>query len=512
MQMVICCIALPLLKTCVYLCEFFCAEVGAFGGIEECMSFAEMSDMSGSLGSTYFDCESIELAEQMISTPSVFSSSRDLCLSDRSPGVASLDSPLELSHSPAMARSPDVRSIGRPHSTSPSLSPDYGSVVTPAGPHLSALPPPDDAFWNSSEFNYGSLPTRSRKRSFLSNRSYSTAQDQGTRSLAFRHRIDHILVNSTLFEEGDESQEVRNVVEKKSENKKNLSAFGPKLSPADYPSPTDSTAAKTLSKISASVPNLIKLKGIGSPFLPRRSKNSFLRSNSKVKEEAGDLHVGRDPRVMTKQMREQISNYVMTEDLCRKHDDPQLLGLKQLCNDFRDSCFQHNLKQRRKSIELMNKRTSAIRPPTLDLKSSDAHYQKPEFQASKDLVGVESMSTDTNSKELAKPLPDCSQPPSKTALKSVKRCETADAHRPPLSKAVGDQQGSSHDDDMTLGACNKQIRSAMESGVGLHESHDTCDIPDGFTTPVSGSASSYLSSVGRCSMPCVNADDEVTRL
>lgn len=495
------------------ICEnFFCAEVGAFGGIEECMSFAEMSDMSGSLGSTYFDCESIELAEQMMSTPSVFSSSRDLRLSDRSPGVASLDSPLEPSHSPAMARSPDVRSVGLPHSAAPSLSPDYGSVVSPSGPHLSALPPPDDAFWSSSEFNYGSLPTRSRKRSFLSNRSYSSPKDPGTQSLAFRHRIDHILVSSTLFEEGDESQEVRNVVEKKSENNKNLAAFGPKLSPADYPSPTNSTAAKTLSKISASVPNLIKLKGIGSPFLPRRSKNSFMRSNSKVKEDAGDLHVGRDPRVMTKQMREQISNYVMTEDLCRKHDDPQLLGLKQLCNDFRDSCFQQNLKQRRKSIELMMKRTSAIRPPTLDLKSNDAHYQKPEFQVSKDLVGVESVLTRTHSEVLARPSPDRSQPPLKTALKGVKRCETTDAPRPSLSKAVVDQQGSSYDDDMTRGACNKQIICTLESGIGLHESHDTCDIPDGFATPMCGSASPYLSSAGRRSMPCVNADDEMTRL
>lgn len=454
------------------------------------MSFAELSDISGSLGSTYFDCESLELNEHLTSTSSVFCSSRDLCLSDRSLGVAS---PLEPPHGTTMSRSPGVVSIGSPlsppHGAAPSLSP----VISPTGPHTSALPPPDDAFWSSSEFNYGSLPTRSRKRSFLSNRSYSTPKEPGTQSLAFRDRIDHILVSPTLFEEGDESQEVRNIVEKKPENK-NLTVGRSKLSPAEYPSsPTNSMPAKTLSKVSASVPNLIKLKGISSPFLPRRSKNSLSRSNSKAKEDAGDLHVGRDPRVMTKQMREQISNYVMTEDLCRRPDDPQLLGLKQLCSDFRDSCFQQNLAQRRKSIELMKRKTIAVRPPTLDLKAKDTHCQTPES------IRVE------NPKELSAPRPDYSQTLPKKSSKGLRRCETADARCLPILK-----QGSSYDEDMTTrGTWKQQTISATEVNIGLRESHAARDTPDGFASPVSGRSYLSSSSAGHGS---INAHDEVTRL
>lgn len=306
---------------CAYVAAFS-SEVGTRGG--NSISTSESTDASSLLGSVYLSCGDTKLSEELnSSSSSVFRSSSDLCKVGDSP----LPTSVHLCSSGIFSPSPSIE-----------------SPQVEALPVHHTLPAFDDEFWISNS-GYGSLPTRSQKRA---------VGNACSRTASVRWRIgDRPFIGSTLQEEGDESDDCLSPTGNQAKGT-NLSVPYSATSPEENFFATNCVPQKLKDKKSTSVPNLIKLKIQNSPFVTRRLLSVPPCSKQRLIGIAEtDLHVSivHDPRNMTKQLRQEISNHVTTEDLHRRSDDPQLIGLRQLCSDFRYGCIQEILKQHRRSIE-----------------------------------------------------------------------------------------------------------------------------------------------------------------
>lgn len=322
----------------------FSSEFGARSG--DSINASESAETSSIFGSFYFGCGDAKLDDRNASSSSVFQSTSDICQVLDSSGITSLD----LCSSGIYYGSKN--SIDSPQTeTLHNILPSYG-----------------DEFWNS-DFGYKSLPIRSKKQATKSAAVVRTASVR-------RNVAGHRFVGSVLHEESDERNNFSLTSDNQVENA-NLPVLHPTNSSKEISSTANFVTPKLKDKRSTSVANLIKLKIQNSPFMPRRllPVQTNTRQNLMRNHET-DLQVPivRDPRNMTKQLRQEISNYVITEDLGRRPDDPQLLGLQQLCDDFRYICMQESLKQHRKSIELKI---------SFDPNSRETQRKKTAFQPSK---------------------------------------------------------------------------------------------------------------------------------
>lgn len=327
----------------IYLFKFY-SGFGASGG--DSVNVSESVDTSSVFGSFYFGGGDTKHNDRNTSSSSVFQSTSDICQVHDSPAITSLD------------LCSNGIYYGSKHSiNSPQTEPLHN-----------ILPSYNDAFWNSN-FGYASLPVRSKKQASKSAAVVRTASVR--RNIANRQ-----FVGSVLHEESDEPNNFSPTSDNQVENTK-LPILYPANSSKEISSTANFVTPKLKDKRSTSVASLIKLKIQNSPFMPRRllPVQTNARQNL-MKNHETDLQVPivRDPRNMTKQLRQEISNYVITEDLGRRPDDPQLLGLQQLCDDFRYVCIQQSLKQRRKSIELKI---------TFDPNSIETQQKKTAFQPSK---------------------------------------------------------------------------------------------------------------------------------
>lgn len=297
-------------------------KFGAHSG--DSINVSESTETSSVFGSFYFGCGGTKLDDGNTSSSSVFQSTSDICQVLDSAGVTSLD----LCSSGIYYGSKN--SIDSPQTeTRHDILPSYG-----------------DEFWNS-DFGYKSLPIRSKKQVTKSAAVVRTASVR-------RNVANHRFVGSVLHEESDGPNNFSPTSDSRVENT-DLPVLYPANSSKEISSTANFVSPKLKDKRSTSVANLIKLKIQNSPFMPRRLfpvQTNARQNLTRNRETDLQVPIVRDPRNMTKQLRQEISNYVITEDLGRRPDDPQLLGLQQLCDDFRYICIQESLKQRRKSIEL----------------------------------------------------------------------------------------------------------------------------------------------------------------